>query len=110
MFNDLGIMNSTFYKYLLSNLDGFATGVQEVLDEAFSDYDVNSTTAWFFEPYIKYLRKRKASLNVKLGKVTEKEKESISEKINDCDNVIRYLQKSILECETEYEGAPDDEE
>lgn len=102
IYNDLGIMNGSFYKCLVEEIDEFAKATQAVIDEAFSDYDVNSTMP-FFDDFIQYIEQRKVRLKKKLkDEKDEEEKKNIEKSINICNEALDYLPKKLLDCEKEY--------
>ena len=102
IYNDLGIMNGSFYKCLVEDVDGFADAIQAVIDEAFSDYDVNSTMP-FFNDFVRYIECRIVRLEEKLKEEKdEEEKKNIGESIKLCNDALGYLPKKLLDCEKEY--------
>jgi len=102
IYNDLGIMNGSFYKCLVKDIDGFANAIQAVIDEAFSDYDVNSTMS-FFDDFVEYIKRRKERLEQNLKKEKdEKERKNIGESIKVCNNALDYLPKKLMDCEKAY--------
>lgn len=108
IYNDLGIMNGSFYKCLVEDIDEFAKAIQAVIDEAFSNYDVNSPIQ-FFDDFVKYIKQRKARLeqNLKEEKDEEKQK-NIGKSIKACNDALDYLPKKMLDCEQEYVKEFDD--
>lgn len=96
-YNDLGIMNTSFYKCLKN--ENLETEIDGILRKAFSCYDAKKEIIQYFNKFGKYLSIKKAVLEKKKGKGADSATQESIKKVN---YAIEILKMTIEKAEEDY--------